>query len=271
MRLFAFIGLLALLFCSACQEPEEGCQNPRAVNFDPSADVDPEGICQYYQLQLQWQHYSAMVPDDTLQQFERLTDAVGEEFYLEQCNWLGSNVYLTPVGSNNPPPSPATVLLYNYNGTTIIAEDNFFSIDLERYSDDAVGWDVLDTFDRLSFQLGIDPDFQNVNPNLTNINQHPLSLTAMPYLHDSTLQYFKTLEIVAVQPNNNNARITVNLSDVFPFTFPYNIRIKDGETTRIRVRLNYDILFARVSFSNDPVAIIADKLRQNIPLAVSVY
>jgi hypothetical protein len=266
------IGLILAL--SACQEREEGCMNPYAVNFDPSADVMPEDVengCEYYQLQWQWQHYSADVPNDTLLQFDQLTDAAGEVFYLESCNWLGGNIRLTPVGSGSPVSSPEIVLLTKDNSFVLEAEDNFFILSLNEFSTDGTGWVEVDTFNRLSFQLGFDGEIQETDPSKTTKRSHPLSVNASAYLYDSTRFDFKTLELVAVQPNNNDNRIEINLFDVFPFTFTYPIEVVDGQNTPIRVRLDYDELLDGIAFSTDPVLLIEAKIRQNIPRAFSVY
>lgn len=270
-RIISLWGLVCCLGLAACQERPEGCTDPRAVNFDPEADVLSDAGCNYYQLEIAWQHYSQNAPNDTLKMGNWLTDNAGEFFFLERCNWLGSEVRLQAVGRTAVSTSPKTILLYKNNGTATEVEDNFFVMALDNFTDNAAGWSELGDFDQLYFQLGIDADLQAVNPSRTPVNAHPLSATAVPYLYDSTQTAFSSLELVAVQPNNNNNRIEIRLADIFNFAFPYGVQVVDGENVPIRIRLNYDVLFGGVSFSNDSVATIQDKLRQNIPLAFSVY
>jgi hypothetical protein len=227
--------------------------------------------CNYYQLEIAWQHYSQNAPNDTLRMGNWLTDNAGEFFFLERCNWLGSEVQLQAVGRTTVSTSPKNILLYKNDGTATEVEDNFFVMALDNFTANAAGWSELGDFGQLYFQVGIDANLQAVNPSRTPVNAHPLSATAVPYLYDSTQTAFSSLELVAVQPNNNNNRIEIRLADVFNFAFPYGVQVVDGENVPIRIRLNYDVLFSGVSFSNDSVATIQDKLRQNIPLAFSVY
>lgn len=255
----------------ACQEQAEGCMDPRAINFDPEADVPSEAGCEYYQLELAWQHYAQNAPNDTLRFGNWLSDAAGEAFYLDKCNWLGSEVRLTPVGSSVGVVSPASVLVYKNDGSAVQAEDNFFLMTLDKFSADATGWVEVGEFDQLSFQIGTGPDLQTVNPGRTTEAQHPLSATASPYLYDSTQAAFKTLELVAIQPTNGNRQIKVDLFEHFNFSFPYRVTAVSGEGVPIRIRLDYDVLLNGISFSNDPVFVIENKLKQNIPLAFSVY
>ncbi|MFK7799406.1 MAG: hypothetical protein AB8E82_18285 [Aureispira sp.] len=272
--MYRIIGLLALACClglAACQERPEGCTDPRAINFDPEADVLSDVGCTYYQLEIAWQHYSQNAPNDTLKMGNWLLDNAGEFFFLERCNWLGSGVRLQAVGNNTASASPDNILLYKNDGTATEVEDNFFLMALDNFQTEAVGWPELGDFDQLYFQVGIDANLQAVNPSRTPTQAHPLSATAVPYLYDSTQTAFSSLELVAIQPNNNNHRIEIRLADVFNFAFPYVVQVVDGENVPIRIRLNYDVLFAGVSFSNDSVTMIENKLRQNIPLAFSVY
>lgn len=266
--------LLLLTICLglvACQEQAEGCMDPRAIDFDPEADVPSEAGCEYYQLELAWQHYSQNAPNDTLRFGNWLSDANGDVFYLDKCNWLGSEVRLTPVGSSRGVVSPASVLLYKNDGSAVQAEDNFFLMTLDKFSANATGWVEVGEFDQVSFQIGAGNELQTVNPGRTTEREHPLSATASPYLYDSTQAAFKTLELVAIQPLNNNRQIKVNLFDHFNFSFPYTTTAVSGENHPIRIRLDYDVLLAGISFNNDPVFVIEQKLRQNIPLAFSVY
>ena len=270
-RIIYALCFAVLVFFGACQELEEGCTDPRAVNFDAAADVLSEAGCTYYQLQLQLQHYSANGPNDTLGLGNWTFDEEQDFFYLERCNWLGSKVHLTRVGSVAPSTSPSTVFLYSTDNSVREVEDNFFLAVFGNYLTDATGWVATGNFDRVSFRLGIAPSLQKTDPEKTEIQGHPLSFTANPYLYDTLQQEFQTLDLVIVQPTKNNRRVALSISDVFDFSFPYPITVESGRNIPIGVRINYDALFDGVSFSNDPVDVLKAKIRQNIPNSFSVY
>lgn len=270
-RLLYLLGMVGCLFLGACQEKEEGCMDPRAENFDPEADAPSEAGCNYYQLEVIWQHYSANTPADTLNQGGWLVDAAGQFYYFERCDWLGSSVRLKATGSNATLISPSKVLLYERNGAASEVENNFFLMSLNQFNASATGWVDLGDFDEVSFKLGLDPSLETVNPSRTPIQGHPLSATASPYLYDSTQQAFNTLQMVVIQPNNNNRRFVINVDSDFDFNFPYMVSAVDGQGVPIRIRLNYDILMAGIAFDSDPILSIERKLEQNIPAAFSVY
>lgn len=280
MKLFLVI-LGAMTVCwTACDTPVEGCIHPRSFNFNAEANANVN--CVYYQLELQWQHYSATQQRDTLFPRQLLVDAAGNNFYVESCQLLGSKVYLTKVGSNTPTTSPEVILLgTNDNGNQNIA-DNFFGIRLDQYVTTAGSWVELGEFDQLTLQLGLDtklqvnnpPDFAEARRPILPINgtmgAHPLAMEADPFLYDSTSLTYPTLQLTIVQPNTMNRVTKVQIDDVVPLSFAYPAVVQDGANVPIRLRLDYDLLFQGIRWDTDS-STIANQLSQNLPLSLSTY
>lgn len=275
--LFALLCLMALCW-SACDETVEGCAQPRAFNFNAEADVNAD--CVYYQLELQWQHYSTTQPGDSFLPQRFLTDAAGDSFFVEEVRLLGSKLYLTKVGSSSPTTSPESILLSTTNNGDQNIADNFFGIRLEQYAATAGSWIELGDFDLLTLQLGLDTTligngprrFSNarrpVLPISGNLNFHPLGEGADPFLYDSTYNRYPTLHMTVVQ--TDTTVITVQTDAVVPFSFPYTVTARDGENVPIRLRLDYDQLLQGIRWDADS-SIISNQLSQNLPLSLSTY
>lgn len=242
--------------------------HPRATNFNPEADVD-EG-CTYYQLSLEMQHYAPSLRPDTLIKGNWLYDANNEPFYLNAFQILGGEVHLVKAGTDEVFQSPETVSFYDFNGFPIQTEDNFFISHLEKYDYEIAGWTELGNFDRLHFHLGIPNEIRQTNPAEVTESGHPLSTTATTYMFDSSSMSYRTCHIEVVQPNTSK-NISLDLFDYIPIELPYAIEVKDGENIPIRLKLNYQTLFNGISFSNDNILTIKNKLVQNFPAAYSTY
>ncbi len=273
------VALCAFACCwSACEEAIEGCVQPRAVNFDPEADVNAN--CIYYQLELQWQHYSATQPNDTLLPQRFLTDAAGDSFFIESCRILGSKVYLTKVGDSDPTTSPESLLLSTTDNGNQNIPDNFFGIRIDQYAAAAGGWIERGDFDRLTLQLGLDTTLRGNTPQQfieggrpplpisSTLEAHPFEVGADPFLYDSINAIYPTLHLTVVQPDTTV--ITVQIDDVVPFSFPYVVTAKDGENVPIRLRLDYDQLLQGIRWNSDS-STIANQLSQKLPLSLSTY
>ncbi len=270
MKLFFCCLVLIMLGFSACTVKVDGCMNPRADNFNPEADQDPNDACEYYELELQMQHYANTLSDDTLKFGDLLYDANNEPFFLSTMKILAGEVHLVKASNGEEIKSPEFAPFYNSNSTPIYAEDNFFNSTLESYAANITGWAELGDFDRIRFHMGIPDAIRKTDPIFVTEQDHPLSNSANPYLFHSDSMGYLTAQIVVVQPNSNDT-LKFDFFDYFPIELPYNISVVDGANTPIRLRLDYVTLFNGVSFTNDSSTIIKDKIKQNFLTAFSTY
>ena len=259
--------LFGAIWMAACQQPVEGCTNPRAENFNPEADQNTD--CTFYQLTVEWQHHADSLPSDTVVQGSVLTDAAGEAFLVDDCRILGSQVRLTALGGA-PISSPESILLPTVNGQQTV-EDNFFGIGLGQYSADATGWITLGSFDTLTLQLGLDTVLSVVSPSSLDNPGHPLGSSANPYVYDSLQNQYNTLLLTVIQPNNNNRSISIALTEPITYRFVYPITVLDGMDIPIRLRLDYGQLLQGIRWSTDTEAAIRTRLLQNLPNALTTY
>ncbi len=126
---FLVLGLLALTF-SGCYEPQEGCLDLDAVNYDFSADNNAPDDCQYPELRIQFRHrYSTA---DTIYTF-RLNDSVyldesGNPFTVERFQFFISETVLeTQSGAPLTVEDELEIFLENPGGNLVLetVADNF--------------------------------------------------------------------------------------------------------------------------------------------------
>lgn len=270
MKVYIFFLLLILLSFSACTKKVDGCMHPRAKNFNPEADEDKKDACDYYELELQMQHYANTLANDTLKLGDTLYDVDNSPFYLSTMKVLAGELHLVKTGSGDERKSPEFAPFYNNNSTPINVEDNFFISTLESYTSEIAGWTELGDFDRIRFHLGIPESIRETSPALVTEQNHPLSTTATKYMFDSTSMSYLTARIVVVQANTSTT-LSFDFFDYIPIELPYTIRVQDGLNVPIRLRLDYVTLFDGISFTNDSQSIIKDKITQNFPTAFSTY
>ncbi|MFT5645427.1 MAG: hypothetical protein ACI976_000097 [Aureispira sp.] len=270
MKIFFCILVLITLNFSACTKKVEGCMHPRAENFNPEADEDKNNTCNYYQLQLEMQHSTNTLSNDTLKFGNWLYDANNDPFYLSTMKILAGELHLVKTSNGEEIKSPESTPFYNSNNTPIYAEDNFFICTLESYAANIAAWTELGDFDRIRFHLGIPDAIQMTKPTLVTEQNHPLSTTASTDMFDTDSTGYFTAQIVVVQPNSGDV-LTLDFFDYIPIELPYIVTVEDGAHIPIRLRLDYLVLFNGISFTNDSPTLIKDKIRQNFLTAFSTY
>jgi hypothetical protein len=270
MKIFFCFLILIILGFSACTKKVDGCMHPRAENFNPEADQDKNDVCQYYQLELQMQHFPNTLGSGGFKFGNWLYDANNEAFYLSTMKILAGELHLVKTSTGEEVKSPASAPFYNNNSTPIYVEDNFFISTLESSVVNIADWTELGDFDRIRFHLGIPEAIRQTSPALVTEQNHPLSTSGSAYMFDSTSMSYLTAQIVVVQPNSENT-LTFNFFDYIPMEFPYPVTVLDGASIPIRLRLDYIALFDGISFTNDSPAIIKTKITQNFSTAFSIY
>lgn len=255
---------LGLLSLTACDPPVVGCIDPRAKNFNAAADE--AGDCNYYPLNIFWEHASTPTSNDTIRLGHTFTDVDGNPFILTSFSLMGNRLHLWESSTGREAISPSELILYQINtGAPTTVEDNFFTVRPESYSTFAAGWNQLGTFDRLTCTFGLPASRRSSNPSRVP-NNHPLSATASPYLFDSTANGYYAAQIIIQQPNTMQ-EVKVQLFDEFSIDIPCLVTVVDGLEVKLDLRLSYEQVFAGISWTNDDQATLETKLRQNFSTA----
>ncbi len=268
MNFILFVLLCLSVFFSACQENVSGCMHPRAINFDPEADESTD--CDFYELVLEMQHYTSSSANDTMLLGDTLYDALDTAFVLNSCSILCSKATLIQTSQSTSMRGAEFLSLTRTDGTTVQVEDNFFVISPEIYSYNISEWKELGSFDSVRFYIGLNPLIENADPTSVTEQNHPLSSTSIPYLYAADSANYLSLNIGLSLYDSTFVK-QIKMVDYVAITLPFSGAVLDGENTRLKLRLNYDILFDNVSVYNDTEAEIQLKLLQNISNAISTF
>ena len=268
MKIIFGITVFLLLIFTACQKNVDGCQHPRAKNFNPEADRDPNSACEYYQLQPTFQHTTNGT--DTFFVGQWFLDSNGDTFTVNQVAFLGSAVHLIHSDDRTEQTSIDEIILYSQSSSPLLTEDNFFIGQPGLYTYDAAGWIEVGIYDSITFCIGVPPAVSVTKQSSVEESQHPLSNTAITNMYVDSTDTYSTCKVQLTQ-NSNDRKIILDLVTYVPFRLAKTISVLDGVDTAIPIQINYTNLFSGLSLNTDTDSIIQVKLTQNLPNAFSTY
>ena len=261
----SILGLGVLCFGMGCQEKVEGCMHPRAINFDPEADVD-EG-CNYFELTFSYQHYCSNSPDSIFSLGDTLLDKDNQAFVVTQFCLLGSVLHLldTLQGIENISIEQLNITDFNANRTSV--EDNFYLIHPELNDYEVCGWVDLGTYNRIETTLGLTGPAESADPEKITETAHPLSSSAFFPMYDNIQNKHRSFyaELLYLA---DSSLIQLESYSTFPLQFEDMVTVVDDQNTILPLSINYDTLFTGLSLMNDPVNILAEKIEQNLSQAI---
>jgi hypothetical protein len=258
---FLQIGFYFFIFISlfACQKQVEGCTQPIASNYQ--ADADKDCCCTFYNLELSLKHLAA----DSLSFF-----SINAPFELNSgqiitplsFNLLISDIQLYNRNNQNFSINDSSAYLLTNGISNDLANDftlfspNIFSASIGKFTQ-------LDTFNRLSFTVGLDNRLSQISPAAITDANNPLSFLASPLLYNSAAARYNTAVF----------RFAVsNSTDTVTFAFPTNVRIElpcnvaavDGRNTRINLNIYYATLFDNINFQTHTADTIKARFERNL-------
>jgi hypothetical protein len=267
------------LSIASCYEPQEGCLDIQAVNYDFSADENVPEDCQYPDLLVNISHiYST---PDTIYTF-RLNDSVyldrnnhpfivGDlRFYISNFRLLDSDGVQSGIEENLVISIPQT------NGTFIEQEieDNYaiaspaipqtFTIGTQRESFLVSGF---------RFTLGIEGITNNADPALMPDN-HPLSYqdSTLYFSQDSGyvfnyISLFRDTTAADTIPEILRIGTTPYLQE---FTFTTDVKKNNGVNFQVNLQVDYSLWFAEIDVVADDPATLIEKISNGIANSFSI-
>jgi hypothetical protein len=190
-----FKCLLLIYICTnllSCYDPQKGCLDYDATNFDVSADENC--CCEYPQLVLNIAHrYGA----DGLRLDSAYTNGLGQPFRLHKVLFYLSDIYLTQGGTKYMVED--TLHSHKYLGAdsifTVLRDD----IQLVRRDDNpahSIGiFRAVGTFDSIGFRFGLLPDVDKTAPGSVATIGSPLR-PQPEMMYDSLLRRYECMRLV---------------------------------------------------------------------------
>lgn len=207
-----FFLLLSGIF-TACYEPQEGCRDIAATNFDASADKDCD-CCTYPDLQIGVsQHYDTQLYVEN----NVYTTSNGHPFILKNVSFYLSDFQLFQNGTGYVVSDTAGLYTFSQFGNDTLREiftDDFILVRRIPLINVAGSFRNDGIFDKIQFRVGLDDNAERVIPSRAPAG-HPLRTQADSLWHGRT-EGFVFLQVVVAR-------------DTFAGTIPDTISLKKAD------------------------------------------
>ncbi len=196
-RLQSATLFISIIFClTACFEPQEGCQDIAATNFDASADEQCSDCCTYPKLQLEVvQRYDTL----TFLENRPYQASNGQWFVLKSVSLYLSDFQLFQNGESFMVSDTVGLRTYAPTGSDTLREiftDDFVLVRRTPLVNEVGTFRNDGVFEKVRFRLGLDADAQRVIPRLAPAG-HPLRIQSDSLWHERAAGFVFAQVIVA--------------------------------------------------------------------------
>ena len=262
--------LLLLLLISACYEPETGCLDVEATNFNASADDPCPECCTYPSLRFEIKH----VFGDTVLPFsEALTLDSIDYFMLNTWRFYLSNLELIVAGDTIGVLDTISLVL-NDNGLVIkeLVEDNYTIASREGFSFTMGTVRYSGLIDEIRFQVGLDALTNRTIADSMPIG-HPLGQQTDSMFFDINRGYiFNKIQFqrdTVTDSDTTTLEIGTDANLVI-LDFPFNQTVTKGDNITVNLQLDYKIWLTGINFVTDSDDVIISKIVANTRNAFSL-
>lgn len=262
-HMMRYTSVFAVFVCllSACYEPQEGCLDIRATNFDPTADDPCDNCCTYPNLVIRCTHMAGSVKFTDLPKF---ADINNDSFSIEQVRLVISDVTL--VRDDGSSINITDTVTYVEGTDTTLLPDSYAILSTGIFDATVGTLPAEGTFVKLRFKVGVVPD--GIWPGGFPTG-HPLTDAT---LYDQTFGFrYNTLTINRFDPEATTNYILLTpgyLAEVeVPFTTPLDAR--EGYDTIVKLKIDHQKWFTGIDLSASDGDIL-DLILQNTPTVFSI-
>lgn len=258
---FYFVVLVFGVNVSSCSETTKGCLNPRATNFDVTADEACSDCCTLPALQLV-----------TTSRWDTLAFATNTKYRLangDSCQILSwrlmlSNFELLSEDNKIYRVKDSIVL---YRPTETLKALNDISISTLGQTEVLTfgTFEAAGTFRKLSFDVGLSATANGVTASkMTAVT--PLSSSSPMYLDSVRGFSFQRLQVRRVAIGDT---LTLNLQNLVRVQLDKNFTLKEGFAAAIPLKINVAKLMQNVNLNNTQTVIL-QKIAENTPFAFEI-
>lgn len=275
---FWIFGLLIFCFAS-CYEPQEGCLDINARNFNIEADEACDDCCNLPDLTLAILHrrtfadssasfrldsnYTAPSHSDQVFRVSNL------HFYLSDFQLVTtSGALISSIDSTE-----ADWVSMGADTSSTFVKSNIAYINRKTNSERNMGsFSPKGVYEKIAFKFGLEGQNAGIVPSSIS-GTHPLRIQS-DSLNWSANEGFSFCRIEVIRDTSNTDSITViNITqpDVENIELVGGFELDSGFDTRITLRINYLDWFWNVDFRNDSDMTIKEKVLMNISGSFSVF
>lgn len=271
-------GLLLTATLPGCFEPEEGCLDIYALNYQVDADEQCPDCCRYPQIKLDILH-KIVLPDTSvnLQYDTEYRDGAGNPFLISRIQFYLTDVQLIrPNGDSVGVIDTLLLPLEAAGGSTELVEikDNFALIDPGVFGQTSMGGIRTEgSFQAMRFTLGVSGVADAVPP-ADYPQDHPLAVESL-YVPEAEARLMSRIQVYRIEPPGDTVRTDIRIGGDYtrPLELPLQpsaIYLDPGFSPRLRLQVDYLYWFDGVDLVADPTEQIAAKIVNNMTEAFSV-
>jgi len=262
--------LWLILLVAACYEPETGCLDIEATNFNASADDPCPDCCTYPNLRFEIKH----VFGDTVLPFGThfTLDSI-DYFILRSWQFYLSELKLIVAGDTIGVLDTISLVL-DQNGliTKELVEDNYAIGSRSIFSINMGTIKYSGFIEDIRFQVGLDAQ-SNQTAADSMPSGHPLAIQADSMFFDEDRGYI--FNKIQFQRDTTTGSSTTTLeigtdANLVLLNFPFNQSIIQGDNITVNLQLDYKLWLKGINFVTDSDEIIMAKIVANTPEAFSL-
>jgi hypothetical protein len=247
-----------LIFVWSCNEEIEGCLNPEASNFDPSADVSC--CCEYPQFGVRFSYDNYDVDTTVFSINTTYNDAIDSPYSVNDISIYLSDFELIKT-NNSVIRTEDSIEIQLQNGTVgsyiddvIILKTNVFQYDIGTMQNSG-------NYQSLRFKVGLNNIFSQTNPDSV-VTTSPLSV--FNDLHNGTEYIFSEIEMVKDTSNIFDVSTYQITQNAIQIELNYNYTITAGFDKTLKINADLKKIFETIDFNNETDEAIKLKIIDNL-------
>lgn len=247
-----------LIFIWSCNEEIEGCLDPEASNFDPSADVSC--CCEYPQFGVRFSYNNYDIDTTAFSINTTYNDAANNPYSVNDISIYLSDFELIKT-DNSVVRTEDSIEIQLQDGTigsyiddVIILKTNVFQYDIGTIQNSG-------NYQSLRFKVGLNGIFSQTNPDSV-VTTSPLSIAND--LHNGTEYIFTEVEMIKDTSNVFNISTYQITQDVIQIELNYNYTITAGFDKTLQINADLKKIFENIDFRNETDAAVRQKIIDNI-------
>ncbi len=257
-----FISILFIASFNSCNEQEEACLDPLAINFRASATVSC--CCTYATMRIQW---FPKLLDSTFADSIPIADAAGQSFYLRELDILFSEVNLYPENDEGIGVLDLITITDLSDTSSHRLVDDVFRFTLGSQFSTMGSVRMKGKAERLSFRTGISPVWNRSNP-LEFSATHPLVRSPSMFLATDIGYAMLRLRISFNPEDNTGLEILIPVYSFSILNIPLDYDVPRNSNFDIPLVLDLTALFDGVFIQGMSLTNLGAKLTENLPGAV---
>ncbi|MEM9920302.1 MAG: MbnP family protein [Bacteroidota bacterium] len=269
-RTTIILALWLLSMLGACYEPEEGCLDVTATNFEASADEGCGDCCNYPVLQLQVSHGYG----DTTLRYGDPYDLDGQPFRIRQFIYYISELRLKNSSETVGVVDSIQLSLPNSLPSEQTIEDNFtiISPDFAKFSYDIGTFRSTSNFDSLRFFVGVTAPANEADVAAISTGSSDLAISSDSLYSESDGYIFNRIRFQKDTITGSDTLMleVVGTEQLVEIVLPFKEEITLGQPVCVKLRIDYKEWLKGIDFATDNQSDMISKIVSNTPDVFSV-